>query len=278
MRGILGRGNQQLIPTIKTHKMKKDEMLVARLDFLIPMNFFLSQEWQLMFGVDSKIAIGRVVELNPKWVIEVVNNLEHRLTDVLHDFKGIYAEDEHFLPRIQAEDIMSNQETKIREYLEKNYCNRYNIDNCRDEGITVDVCENGDVVYNSVEIIKTNIRAEEFNCEMCSKSMDEKEHDFSDICDDCREQDDSEDIIGDFDENGDAVDVKVNGYTNIETYRLCLVLDNTEYWKEDILQTFFRLVREDEFSANDINIIDWNEVIKRYSDDLIETNIHHHNE
>ena len=248
MRGILGRGNQQLIPTIKTHKMKKDEMLVARLDFLIPMNFFLSQEWQLMFGVDSKIAIGRVVELNRQWVIEVVNNLEHRLTDVLHDFKGIYAEDEHFLPRIQAE---------------------------------------------------------EFNCEMCSKSMDEKEHDFSDICDDCREQDDSEDIIGDFDENGDAVDVKkyqsdewvdaqrdaedgksimdefdvkVNGYTNIETYRLCLVLDNTEYWKEDILQTFFRLVREDEFNGNDINIIDWNEVIKRYSDDLIETHIHHHNE
>ena len=59
---------------------------------------------------------------------------------------------------------------------------------------------------------------------------------------------------------------------------LSLVLDNTEYWKEDILQTFFRLVREDEFSANDINIIDWNEVIERYSDDLIETHIHHHNE
>jgi hypothetical protein len=71
---------------------------------------------------------------------------------------------------------------------------------------------------------------------------------------------------------------KVNGYTNIQTYRLCLVLDNTEYWKEDILQTFFRLVREDEFTANDINTIDWNEVIKRYSDDLIETHIHHHNE
>ena len=210
--------------------MNKQQELRMRLDFLIPMNFFLSQEWQLMFGVDSKIAIGRVVELNPKWVIEVVNNLEHRLTDVLHDFKGIYAEDEHFLPRIQA---------RVR---------------------------------------FAHISAEEFNCEMCSKSMDEKEHDFSDICDDCREQDDSEDIIGDFDENGDAVDVKVNGYTNIETYRLCLVLDNTEYWKEDILQTFFRLVREDEFSANDINIIDWNEVIKRYSDDLIETHIHHHNE
>jgi len=198
----------------------------------------------------------KMVELNQEWVEEVVNNGNHRLTDVLHDFSGIYGnfacppeeKDEHFLPRIQSE---------------------------------------------------------EFSCEMCSESMEEEDHNFSDICDDCREQDDSEDIIGDFDENGDAVDfkkyqsdewvdaqrdaedgksimdefdVKVNGYTNIETYRLCLVLDNTEYWKEDILQTFFRLVREDEFNGNDINIIDWNEVIKRYSDDLIETNIHHYNE
>ena len=87
--------------------MKNDEMLVARLDFLIPMNFFLSQEWQLMFGVDSKIAIGRVVELNRQWVIEVVNNMEHRLTDVLHDFKGIYSEDEHFLPRISSDILYS---------------------------------------------------------------------------------------------------------------------------------------------------------------------------
>lgn len=158
--------------------MKRDEMLVPRLDFLMPKNFFLSEEWQLNFGVDSKTAIGRVVELNSEWVIEVVNNLEHRLSDVLHDFKGIYSEDEHFVPRISTE----------------------------------------------------------------------------------------------------VSDVKVNGYTNIQTYRLCLVLDNTEYWKEDILQTFFRLVREDEFNANDINLINWNEVIERYSDDLIETHIHHHNE
>ena len=211
MRGILGRGNQQLIPTIKTHKMKKDEMLVARLDFLIPMNFFLSQEWQLMFGVDSKIAIGRVVELNPKWVIEVVNNLEHRLTDVLHDFRGIYADDEHFLPRIQAE---------------------------------------------------------EFNCEMCSKSMDEKEHDFSDICDDCREQDDSEDILGDFDENGDAVDVKVYGYTNMQTYRLCGWLDQiTNYHNKGLFDYFFDLVRDGEFEESDYEVIDWNEVVKRYSNE-----------
>jgi len=83
--------------------MKKDEMLVPRLDVLIPMNFFLSEDWQLNFGVDSKTAIGRVAELNPKWVIEVVNNGELRLTDVLHDFRGIYSEDEHFLPRISTE-------------------------------------------------------------------------------------------------------------------------------------------------------------------------------
>ena len=166
--------------------MNKQQELRMKLDFLIPMNWMRDFSNQNGDKIDI---LSNVVELNPKWVEEVVNNLEYKLTDVLHDFRGIYSEDEHFLPRISTEDI-----------------------------------------------------------------------------------------LGDFDENGDAVDVKVNGYTNIETYRLCLVLDNTEYWKEDILQTFFRLVREDEFSANDINIIDWNEVIKRYSDDLIETHIHHHNE
>jgi len=82
--------------------MKKDEMLVPRLDVLIPMNFFLSEDWQLNFGVDSKTAIGRVAELNPEWVIEVVNNGELKLTDVLHDFIGIYSEDEHFVPRIST--------------------------------------------------------------------------------------------------------------------------------------------------------------------------------
>lgn len=170
---------------------KQQEELAMRLDLLMPMKW-ISDNFPNVEHIFSKM-----VELNQEWVEEVVNNGNYRLTDVLHDFSGIYGnfacppeeKDEYFLPRISTEDI-----------------------------------------------------------------------------------------LGDFDENGDAVDVKVNGYTNIQTYRLCLVLDNTEYWKEDILQTFFRLVREDEFSANDINIIDWNEVIERYSDDLIETHIHHHNE
>ena len=198
---------------------KQQEELAMRLDLLIPMNFFLSQEWQLNFGVDSKIAIGRVVELNQEWVEEVVNNGNYRLTDVLHDFSGIYGnfacpteeKDEHFLPRIQAE---------------------------------------------------------EFNCEMCSKSMDEKEHDFSDICDDCREQDDSEDILGDFDENGDAVDVKVYGYTNMQTYRLCGWLDQiTNYHNKGLFDYFFDLVRDGEFEESDYEVIDWNEVVERYSNE-----------
>jgi len=49
------------------------------------------------------------------------------------------------------------QETKIKEYIKQNYCESYNIDNCRNEGITVDICENGDIVYNSNVIIKTKI-------------------------------------------------------------------------------------------------------------------------
>ena len=144
--------------------MKKDELLVPRLDFLIPMNFFLSQDWKLMFGVDSKTALGRVVEINPDWVIEVVNNA-HRLEDVLHDFRGIYAEDEHFVPRISTE----------------------------------------------------------------------------------------------------VTDVKVNGYTNIQTYRLCLILDNIQYHTKGIFTYFFDGVRDGEFEESDYEVINWNEVTKRYS-------------
>ena len=149
--------------------MKKDELLVPRLDFLIPANFFAlnySRFWRKISRVDKVTAIGRVVELNPEWAIEVVNNLEHRLEDVLHDFIGIYEEDEHFVPRIQADDV------------------------------------------------------------------------------------------------------KVNGYTNIQTYRLCLVLDN-EQVVPNPLKRFLELVQEDEFESNDIDIINWNEVIERYSDSIL---------
>ena len=51
----------------------------------------VQERWKIMV---------RMVELNEEWVKEVVNNQELKLYDILHDFKGIYSEDENFLPRI----------------------------------------------------------------------------------------------------------------------------------------------------------------------------------
>ena len=81
---------------------KQQEELAMRLDLLMPMKW-ISDNYPNVEHIFSKM-----VALNQEWVKEVVNNLEHRLTDVLHDFKGIYAEDEHFLPRIQSEDILGD--------------------------------------------------------------------------------------------------------------------------------------------------------------------------
>lgn len=149
-------------------------MLVPRLEMLIPMNFFLSEDWQLNFGVDSKTAIGRVVELNSEWAIEVVNNGELKLSDVLHDFKGIYSEDEHFVPRISTE-------------VSDDYTLKY---------------------------------------------------------------------------------LRVNGYTNIQTYRLCVWLDNSvNYHNKGLFDYFFDLVRDGEFEESDYEVIDWNEVVERYSNE-----------
>ena len=64
-------------------------------------------------------------------------------------------------------------------------------------------------------------------------------------------------------------DDKVNGYTNIQTYRLCLVLDN-EQAVSNPLERFFELVYDKEFELRDINKINWNEVIERYKVDIWE--------
>ena len=109
--------------------MKKDELLVPRLDLLIPANFFAlnySRFWRKISRVDKVTAIGRVVELNPEWAIEVVNNLEHRLEDVLHDFIGIYEEDEHFVPRIQADDVKVNEIYEDMKLSRDYYRQKYN--------------------------------------------------------------------------------------------------------------------------------------------------------
>jgi len=105
---------------------KQQEELAMRLDLLMPMKW-ISDNFPNVEHIFSKM-----VELNQEWVEEAVNNGNHKLSDVLHDFRGIYSEDEHFLPRIQAE---------------------------------------------------------EFKCEMCFKPMEEEDHNFSDICDECRGED-----------------------------------------------------------------------------------------
>jgi len=152
---------------------KQQEELAMRLDLLIPMKW-ISDNYTL--SGNNKHIFSKMVELNQEWVKEVVNNGNHRLTDVLHDFSGIYGDfacppeekDEHFVPRISTE----------------------------------------------------------------------------------------------------VSDDRVNGYTNLQTYRLCLVLDN-EQVVPNPLTRFLELVQENEFESNDIDIINWNEVIERYSDSIL---------
>ena len=64
---------------------------------------------------------------------------------------------------------------------------------------------------------------------------------------------------------------KVNGYTNIQTYRLCFVLDNRQF-VDNPLTTFLELLEENEFEGNDIDVINWNEVMQRYSDNILIEN------
>ncbi len=147
---------------------KQQEELAMRLDLLMPMKW-MSDNYPNVEHIFSKM-----VELNQEWVEEVVNNGNHRLTDVLHDFSGIYGnfacppeeKDEYFLPRISTE----------------------------------------------------------------------------------------------------VSDDRVYGYTNIQTYRLCVWLDNnTKYHNKGLFDYFFDLVRDGEFEESDYEVIDWNEVVERYS-------------
>ena len=153
--------------------MNKKQELRIRLDLVMPVRWMVDN-----YNADSeeiKEILSKVVELNPEWVNEVVEQRnDYKLSDVLHDFHGIYSEDEHFLPRIQPATP-----------------------------------------------------------------------------------------------EAPAQDDKVNGYTNIQTYRLCLVLDNEQMIGFDPLERFLELVSSEEFESTDINIINWNEVIERYTDRIV---------
>lgn len=84
---------------------EQQEELAMRLNLKMPYKWVMDNlipnqlsdvqyRWKIM---------SKMVELNPEWVEEVVNNGELKLSDILHDFRGIYSEDEHFLPRISTD-------------------------------------------------------------------------------------------------------------------------------------------------------------------------------
>lgn len=81
-------------------KISKEE-LKMRLDLLIPTNWLSDNFTFGMWDRDTQQNILKeVVELNPNWVKVVIESKEHKLSDILHDFKGIFSKDKHFLPRI----------------------------------------------------------------------------------------------------------------------------------------------------------------------------------
>ena len=84
--------------------MNKQQELTMRLDMLITTQWMSNTFTDGLWDRDAhKEILSKVVALNPEWVEEVVNNGELNVYEVLHDFKGIYSEDEHFLPRISTE-------------------------------------------------------------------------------------------------------------------------------------------------------------------------------
>ena len=87
--------------------MNKQDELRMRLDLIIPMKWM--NDFSTQKG-DKTDILSSVVELNPEWVEEVLEG-DYKLSDVLHDFKGIYAEDEHFLPRIQSDAVDVKEHT-----------------------------------------------------------------------------------------------------------------------------------------------------------------------
>ena len=87
--------------------MNKQDELRIRLEFLIPLKWM--DDFSTQNG-DKTDILSSVVESNPEWVEEVIEG-DYKLSDVLHDFKGIYAEDEHFLPRIQSDAVDVKEHT-----------------------------------------------------------------------------------------------------------------------------------------------------------------------
>tara|TARA_B100000780_G_C21122311_1_gene454729 strand:+ start:2132 stop:2434 length:303 start_codon:yes stop_codon:yes gene_type:complete len=63
------------------------------------------------------------------------------------------------------------------------------------------------------------------------------------------------------------IEEKFYGYKNVQTYRLCVILDNKSNF-DNPLTEFMSLVDSEQFEYEDIKCIDWNEIFKRYSDQI----------
>lgn len=198
--------------------MKKNEMLVPRLDFLIPIQWMSDTFTAGLWNRDEqKMIIGRVAELNPEWVEEVVNNLEHKLTDVLHDFKGIYSEDEHFVPRISS-DILYRVGDKVSALMRGTKA-----DSHQDAIITSIDTEDGILRKTSKRDTLLSVYSEEEELEDEVSTYDIRFYGFTAIQEKelrsigCAfekflndKESGTEDIMGDFDENGD-----INEFTKL---------------------------------------------------------------
>ena len=53
--------------------------------------------------------------------------------------------------------VFELHEESVKNYIQKNH-SEWDIDNHLSNGDSIEICENGDVHYNSFTIIKTNIR------------------------------------------------------------------------------------------------------------------------
>ena len=79
--------------------MTKTQINAIRLYQLIPLNTM--QHFAKQMNISTTALCDKVAATNGDWVDRLFNNeSSYSLNDINHDFVGLIADDEHFLPRI----------------------------------------------------------------------------------------------------------------------------------------------------------------------------------
>jgi hypothetical protein len=79
--------------------MTKTQINAIRLYQLIPLNTM--QHFAKQMNISTMQLCDKVADTNGDWVDRLFNNeSSYSLNDINHDFVGLIADDEHFLPRI----------------------------------------------------------------------------------------------------------------------------------------------------------------------------------